>query len=195
MKFNAQPLNPWLDKIYDFVGGLRGVREVDLASPIQLVHDVGRAAALQRSGFFTDRTTHNHVATGNLFTVIGTRSLLTDPDDFWLWVIDVGVTSEIVAGNSIDDVLVSLATGPDPSDNGSYDLGRFDLVSTLPAATAGFARRTKTSSVRYPIFVPTRSSNPSIVIASAATVAAGDIDTRVDVRFWNGPRGTPPPIG
>lgn len=47
-KFSARPLGT-LERIYRFVGGLRGVDDVELAGAIQLVHDVSDQAAMLRS--------------------------------------------------------------------------------------------------------------------------------------------------
>ncbi len=69
--FRNAPLR-LLDRIYGFVGGLRGVRSVDLSSPIVLVHDVSREAelgtysgigiALPGSAYFA--IVHDHVHAG-----------------------------------------------------------------------------------------------------------------------------------
>lgn len=54
-KYSARPLQI-LESIYRFVGGQRSSSSVDLASPVTLVHDVGRQAE-RATGFFAIRET------------------------------------------------------------------------------------------------------------------------------------------
>jgi hypothetical protein len=51
-EFQKKPLQI-LDRLYGFVGGLRGARSVDLSSDITLVHDVARQAEVNGLGGFS----------------------------------------------------------------------------------------------------------------------------------------------
>lgn len=99
-KFNASPLGA-LDRIYKFVGGFRGLSEVDIETPITRVHDLSRLSDIgsgptQENGFLFIDALCTHTGAEqiensvNAFDYLETIYPSLDRRDTRLWVLDSG---------------------------------------------------------------------------------------------------------
>lgn len=195
-----------LDRLYNVVGDTSSTDRIDLA-PITLVHDLSRMAERASGigpadGFFSFNIANTHNATGNLFASIAVDSGLIsalggDVSTQRLWVIDVGLQAELVAGNSIGEILVGYTI---PNTQGVFNPTQFEIAratafSALPLQTGSTIHGANTATLSTPRFKLPQLMMPgaTLRLASTATVAAGTITATAGFLVWIGARGTRPP--
>lgn len=198
-----------LDRLYNFIGGTRGLNRFDLAGAIQPVHDFSREAELgsrgteANSGYLSigDTLTNASMGATTIFSsrdVYASFDLVGALNDFSsrlhrLWLIDIfgtvtvdgdqGNWSSSGAGIKYQDpVRVRLLK------NWNDDLGPLASLEDRPMV----ADETR-SPVPFtrPIYLPFIPTLPTLL--QSTSVSTDDCEVRIHWLFWAGPIGTTPP--
>lgn len=198
-KFSASPLKA-LDRIYRFVGGLRGLSEFELDGPIQPVHDIAREAELDSpiglQGYFSITESQSHAGAGVLNDTYDPYASAPafpgmEQSQGGIWVMaqhcTVGTGSFFVIANS--SYVYPVLAGAFPASTEQLLFSFPDIVDQvtvgLPILCGDLAR--VTNQVTLPFFLP---FGGSISINSEASDVTVIVSTIV---FWAGPLGTRPP--
>jgi len=194
-----------LDRVFDFVGGLRGVSEVDFAGAIQPVLDVSRLASLGArnldNGYLILGDTDVHVAIGQIFS---SRDVYAVFDS-------VGQINDFNSTGQRNDRLWyirSFATNDDFADfaDASVAIKFIDPDRTFmtyrwsgsgPAQEAGgvvpcVENVRIQSNVRGdgdPVFLPVG----TLILGQSLSAVGGTVTVRRHNVFWAGPQGVTPP--
>jgi hypothetical protein len=201
-----------LDRVYDFVGGLRTVSQADLNLPIQLVHDVSREAELgspygRNQGYGSYNWGNNHAGAGTLNSVYEPyvsilNSLALDPvyvppaGDVDLWLIGYGA---YITANTLGSLVCNLMFSAFPPETGFVNipfLWAQDVVTTtdwpgtgtsLGIAELNDGSKNMVRNLRLPMLLP---YGCRLGIRSNTTGAANVFLSTV---IWIGRKGTTPP--
>lgn len=193
-----------LDRVYDFVGGTRGLSEFELGGSIQPVHDMSREAELgsrgvAQGGYLSLGQTFVHSGVGTLFVATDVYAAFdsiarfsdfrsTAKDQHRLWLLDIfGAVDGTVANWSFSMSAALLA----PDDRTQF-LAQYD--STQAITVTGAAPLAMTSSVNTPL---DRRTYPALwqpgTIWQGRSTATDAVTTRLHTLWWAGPLGTTPP--
>ncbi len=119
--FTKKPLGV-LDRIYGFVGGLSGVRGVDLSSDITLVHDLSRATEVNGYGGYSGYILWQGqtISGGGAFPTLLMRiadvqaAISRVDEDYELWVMEASAWMTSAAGFTNMTLAVGRDTGSAP---------------------------------------------------------------------------------
>lgn len=208
-EFSGKPLGI-LDRIYRFVGSLRGVNTMELGTPIQLVHDVSRQAELgvqvtPDDGYFAlqwqavhaaanTQTTNVDAYSSAALTVGGIQTNL----DFIFWILGFGAHRTTVNAHVSTVALNYPSNWPGtayPATATSrlvgFHNGAGQLIYTAGGAVltgwTNLANVTPPQEIPYPVRVPRGSS------IGFHSVSAGINTVTHTLYCWAGPRGAGPP--
>ena len=191
--FTKRPLQ-FLDRVYKFVGGLGTTLQVDLDSPIVLVHDVGISAEKRGPGvalgWWQRSITLVHPAADTQTGSFDPYALLAsdfgvDPEELWVWVYDwAGFRTAGGGAMTFGTVFVTYPTivvaFPDPT------AMPLVLWNGIDSGSAQAVQVRDTQRTTVPSFIPPGSTlNFTALSAAAATYKAQFL-------MWAGPRGVQP---
>ncbi len=192
-RFRNKPLQA-LDGIYRFIGGQRGSGEVDLDSPVAVVHDVSSqsmvgAGAGPEYGHFTVGFTVTHAGGGSLFADTDPYAALTALDPRYtvqnarIWILASNI-AEIVAD-------ISMATNwlRYPVNTAAFpSIVNLPVCSGVQFNTFGDILFQRTTPIAFPLMVPVGG-----LLAVGSTGAAAADESEHSFVCWAGPIGAYPP--
>lgn len=190
-----------LDRVYDFVGGTRGLSEFDLAGSIQPVHDMSREAELgsrgvAQAGFLQLGQTFVHAAPGgvtvstDVYAAFDSIAAFSDfrstgKDLHRLWLLDIFGSTDSAANFNGLSSQAELA----PNDRTQF-LGTWDATNNAGGARLSLVKSSTadTDRRRYPALW-----QPGSLWISDSSAINGAVTTRLHTLWWAGPLGTTPP--
>lgn len=193
--FTARPLGV-LDRIYRFVGGLRGNSDLDLLSPIQLVHDVARQSELGSGDLWVLSATQVHVGAGSITSTVDPWApvapvngyLAADDEDIWVYRCD-GVL-RAGAGVNIGGAIVQVIHTSQIRGNDVSTVPRTLVWVGSSGSTQNGNTTTQTVSPDGP---PVRMRKGDVLWLTSTETGGVGITYEMNVMVWKGPRGTTPP--
>ena len=195
-----------LDRLYDFIGGTRGLSEFDLAGQIQPVHDTSREAelgsrGLTEAGFLMLSQTFAHAAANTIFAstdVYASFDALTAVVDFdstgskrhRLWLLDVFGTSDTgLISEVITSARIPVITGAGGTQ--TQKLARWDR--TFLSAESGGPQTLQEGIIPSPVAPRLPTLWATGTIWDTRSVSSGIDAMRISTLWWAGPLGTTPP--
>jgi len=211
-RFLYKPLGV-LDRLYNLVGK-QAPNQVDVESPIALVHDVSRDAGLssgfgnQGGYFWLQDNTHVHVGNDRLFSVMTpwgyiaagfmTEGRKPNMEDVWMWHISSFISTTDPTKVTEASIAVVLQAGQTGRTN--------DIYKPLQDVTTGWGdygneahddrvylglSEDQTASMRVderPFYLPKDST-----YTFHSKTSDGPCSFQFDIQGWVGPKGVPPP--
>jgi len=203
--FRARSLSV-LDRVYEFIGGTRGVSQFELGGSIQPVHDLSREAELgsrgeREAGFLMLTQTFAHVGATVIFEttdVYNSFDLLRAVVDFdsrgsrrhRLWLLDIFGSSDLAAFTQLSTgATIPVLTGA----GGFQTLYLADWNQTRTAPVSGGPRPLVHSDAGdlQPRRLPALWQPGTIW--NTRSSSSGNDTIRVSTLWWAGPLGTTPP--
>lgn len=198
-RFIKKPLGA-LERIYQFVGGLRSTSSVDLEAPVTLVHDVSRGAEIEsgagiQDGYFGMLESHAHVGAGNLHSVVTRGEAVALQTDFGDSDSAVWLMAFTATNNDSTDANWAQASVRDTRPTPVVDWLLSYLSVTLQPVEAAGVMPMVTS---YPernntIQMPFELAPGHQLMFSSNSDNTGTVTYQFSLLFWIGPKGTLPP--
>lgn len=213
--FNRSPLRV-VDRIYGFIGGLRGLVDFALGSSIQPVHDVSRESELgsglgSELGYFTTQNRDSHVAAGEIRTTADPWAFAetmdrTERRELMVWLIYAGFLTDnnlarfFAQSLSIEYPLVVNILGS-PNIQPQWLISNYKHVTGGSAAPeagvllGAIAENDTDTNFPKPIQVPLPFPVPdgSTIRRVSSQTGVGDIRIDSYELWWMGARGARPP--
>lgn len=212
--FSARPLGI-LDRIYRFIGGLRGVGDVNIEGSIQLVHDVAPGAIRASSyrferggGVVTLNVSQAHVGATTVRSAYSLTGIIGSVDasflrsDYDAYILSVAVTADtpgnctnctaaVVTDSNVVDFVSASAVIPLLYVAGANTFSVSDFAGTGDVALLDWAgARTFLSPVFVPLGKPGGASETKLTVRSIST---GNLTLQVQFRILLLPAGAPFP--
>ena len=206
-RFTGRPLLA-LGRVYSFVGGIIGLKEVALDGRIQVVHDIGRMAELGAAGeigrgggfwYITVSTTHaaasRDQASIDVYAAQGTRGYDPLPDE-WCWYI-AGM-GRITVGANLGSCLIgvhnqsTVSMSASSTDPGIVCVEAFQSAATTSLDGTSEPLIATELGRTGPVPIPRGESAGGFGLR-VVSETSGAATTVINALIWKGKTGTFPP--
>lgn len=189
-----------LDFIYKFVEGQSGPLTVDLDSPVVLVHDVSRNAALgsginNQLGYYIHQTVNVHGSGGQLFdtydpwTEIDALSIPRNLVSVWL--VDMWAQTDTALSIDVIQTAALFPTVPGSFQGESLPLRNWGGGEFQSVDSGGTIRPAHLEVENVPRSLPMFMPDPTTILVVTDALIAATLSQHT--MFWAGAKGTTPP--